>query len=89
MGFTGKLAEAAFNVLYADTKRRTWSTPLLLRVGRYVQNIDIVSILIGALDIVFFQYVSIGDKWFLDILSYFFRRFNVNLKTNNYMSKIE
>ena len=75
---------------------------LVLEVGRYIENIiDISSILIisvsyhiGTFDIGFSMYrYRISDVWHIGNFSTFYYTFsnffNINLKTNNYMSKIE
>ena len=71
-----------------------------IEVGWYIENITDISPIsiywyryhISTLNIGFFFDISISHRgqvkyrYFLDILSYFFRLFNVNLKTDNCMS---
>ena len=79
--------------------QNTWST---LEVGRHIENIVDISHIsiyryryrIGTLDIGFCNistsyWWQVKYRYFFNILSYFFRLFNANLKTDNYMSKIE
>jgi len=60
----------------------------------YISPMSIYRYCIGTLDISFSIYrYCIGDKWNIgnlcDILSYFIQLFSVNLKTDNFMTKIE